>query len=69
MNGTKPVNLKAFTYKGKEYQIDKVTELESDLGNRRIQITTTCDKKFDLIFKESIFKWVISETPLSASKV
>ncbi len=45
-----------FSYQGKEYQIDKVDELEPYLGNRRIQITTKCHKKFQLTFKESVYQ-------------
>ncbi len=58
------MNINNFSYQGKEYQIDKVDELEPYLGNRRIQVTTKCHKKFQLTFKESVYQWVISELPI-----
>jgi hypothetical protein len=59
--------LNSFTFQGQEYQIDQVDELEPVSGNRRIQITTKQNKKFELTFKESIFKWVISESPVAVN--
>ena len=69
VNQTRHMISTSFTYQGKKYKVDQVTELESDSGNRRIQVTTKCHKKFELTFKESIFKWVISESPLSIGKI
>ncbi len=55
------VELEKFTFRGKEYQVDKVTELESEAGSRCIQVITKDNRKFKLSFNESIFKWVVTE--------
>jgi hypothetical protein len=58
------MNSISFSYKGTEYLVELVTELEPDGGKRRIQITTQDSRVFELTFMESIFKWVISKSPL-----
>jgi hypothetical protein len=56
------MNSTSFTYQGKEYQVDKVAELEPEPGNKYIQIITTDNRQFKLTFKESVFKWVLTES-------
>ncbi len=58
------MDLSSFTYQGKEYQVDKVTELDPEAGERCIQVITKCNKKFKLTFKESIYKWVITKATI-----
>ena len=55
------MDLTSFTYKGKEYQVDKVIDLDPEGDERCILVITTDSKKFKLTFKESIYKWVITE--------
>jgi hypothetical protein len=55
------MNPTSFLYHGKEYIIAKITESESDSGNRCLKITTKCKKQFLITYYPSIFKWVISE--------
>ncbi len=56
------MEIESFTYQGKEYQVDKVVELETVAGKRYIQITTKDNKTFKLVFEESVFKWVLTES-------
>ncbi len=55
------MNSTSFTYHGKEYQIDKISELEPESGSKRIQITTKDKEVFNLIYQESIFRWVMAD--------
>ncbi len=55
------VNKLSFKFEGKEYQVAKVSELSSDQGHRRLEVTTKDNKKFELVYKESIFRWVVSK--------
>ncbi len=56
------MDLYSFTYKGKEYQVDKVAELEPETNKRCIYIVTKDNKRFKLTFNETIFKWVLTES-------
>jgi|WetSurMetagenome_2_1015567.scaffolds.fasta_scaffold310247_1 hypothetical protein len=51
-----------FIYRGKEYQIDKLADLYSETGKRDFEIITKDDKQFKLIYNESIFNWVVTES-------
>ncbi len=55
------MNSTSFTYHGIKYQIDKITEIEPESGKKRIQIITKDKEVFNLIYNESIFRWVIAE--------
>jgi hypothetical protein len=52
----------SFTFHGKEYQVEKVIELEPKAGKRHIHVITKDNKRFKLTFQESIFKWVVTES-------
>ncbi len=52
----------SFNYKGKEYQIDEVSELEPEAGKWCIRITTKDNERFKAKYNEFIFKWEISES-------
>jgi len=55
------MDITSFTHNGKEYQIDKVIELDPENGNRCIQVVTKDNSKFKLTFNEYVFKWVTTE--------
>ncbi len=57
------MDLASFDYKGKKYKVDKVTALEPKADNMGFQIITKDNKKFKIKFEESIFKWVLTESP------
>jgi hypothetical protein len=52
----------SFNYNGKEYLIDKLTELQSQAGQEYIRIVTKDNRHFNLTFKESLYRWVVSES-------
>ncbi len=52
----------SFTHQEKEYQVEKVIELEPVAGKKHIQIITKDNKAFNLRFEESIFRWVLTES-------
>ncbi len=56
------MEIESFTYQGKEYQVEKVIELEPEAGKKYIQITTKDKKTFKLRFEESVFRWVLTES-------
>ncbi len=56
------MNLNSFTYQGKEYQVDKVAELNSGTDKQSIQIVTKDNRRYKLTFIESIYKWVLTES-------
>ncbi len=53
--------LSSFNYKGTEYKIVKVIELEPENGNQRLKVVTEDNKHFILTFNETIYKWVVTE--------
>ncbi len=55
------MKLSSFNYKGTEYKIDKVIELEPENGNQRIKVITGDNKNFILTFNETIYRWVVTE--------
>ena len=52
----------SFTYKGKEYQVDKVVEQEPEAGNRCLLVITTDNCRFKITFNGSLYRWVITES-------
>ncbi len=56
------MEINSFIYKGKEYQIDEVSELDAEAGKWCIRIITKDNKQFKAKYNESIFKWEISES-------
>ena len=56
------MNSNSFTYHGKEYQVDKVAELNPGTDNKYIQIVTKDNQRFKLTFKESVYRWVLTKS-------
>ncbi len=53
------MNKVSFTYNGREYQAQKIVELEPIFGERHIQITTQDNEIFELRYVPVLFRWVI----------
>jgi hypothetical protein len=51
----------SFKFNGKEYQVEKIVRQELETGKDKIHIITKDNKRFTLVFNESIFKWVVAE--------
>ncbi len=55
------MDLHSFTYRGYEYQVDKVTEIEHKPGEKCFQICTKDNKVFLLTYNSIIHQWVVNE--------
>jgi hypothetical protein len=56
------VDLTSFVFHGKEYQVDKVVELEPEAGEKCLQVITKDNKVFKLTFNECLYRWVATES-------
>lgn len=57
------MNLKSFSYKGKDYVVDSVVKL----GEYLFRVHTTDDKSFIFQFNQVLYRWVITEAEADTS--